>query len=132
MQELLQLVIPSGMDIKKSLMDFLIGQGVREVYIIGAIGSAKDVCIAAPVEPQLPLRTVDVPFPVACEVVGFTGEVMGWDSVDPSLAAMFPDRSDPLFLHIHIAAALAGGHVFGGGFRGGKAFRSLRVFMLPL
>lgn len=130
MESLLQVLVPSGASIKKTIMDYLLAHNLTNVYIIGAIGSAKNVRIAAPVEPELPLRTVEVPFPVACEIVGFTGEVMVWEDVDSVIKAMYPDKEDPLFLHIHVAAALAGGHVFGGGFRGGEAFRSLRVFMV--
>ena len=130
MNDLLQLIVPAGANIKKTLMDYLVTNNLSNVYIIGAIGSAKNVCIASPVEPDLPLRTVEVPFRVACEVVGFTGEVMMWEDVDPLLKAMYPDKDDPLFLHIHVAAVLAGGHMFGGGFRGGEAFRSLRIFMV--
>lgn len=132
MTEMLQIIIPAGKDIKMCILDFLAGHDIENALIIGAIGSARDIRIAAPVEHELPLRTAEVPYNVACEIVGFTGEVMKWDAVDPDLAAMYPDKGDPLFVHIHVAAAMAGGHVFGGGFRGGKSLRSLRVFLLPL
>ena len=88
--------------------------------------------IAAPVAHELPPQTVEVPYGVSAEVVGFTGEVIPWDKVDSHLASVYPDKDDPVFVHIHIAAAMAGGQVFGGGLRSGKAFRALRVFMLPL
>lgn len=130
MESLLQVIVPAGASIKRTILDYLLEHNLSNVYIIGAIGSAKNVCVASPIEPDLPLRTVEVPFHVSCEVVGFTGEVMVWEDVDPVLKAMYPDKDDPLFLHIHIACATAGGHVFGGGFRGGEAFRSLRVFMV--
>lgn len=130
MEQLLQVIVPKGANIKKTLMDYLVSNDLTSVYIIGAIGSAKNIRIAAPACSELPLRTTEVSFPVACEVVGFTGEVMVWDDVDPLLKNMYPDKNDPLFLHVHIAAASAGGHVFGGGFRDGVAFRSLRVFMI--
>jgi predicted DNA-binding protein with PD1-like motif len=132
MTDLLQLIIPAAGDIKKYILDFLVERGLRDVYIIGAIGSAKELRVATPITNDLPLRTAEVPFSSACEIVGFTGEVMGWSDVDATLAEMYPDKDDPLFLHIHVAAATAGGHMFGGGFRGGKAFRSLRVFMIPV
>lgn len=129
MEGLLQLVVPAGGDIKAMLLDYLLTNNLTSVYVIGAIGSAKNVLITSPIEPELPLRCLDVPFNVACEVLGFTGEVMEWKDADPILKKVYPDRDDPLFVHIHMAGALAGGHVFGGGFRGGKAFRSLRIFM---
>ncbi|WP_320129867.1 PPC domain-containing DNA-binding protein [uncultured Sphaerochaeta sp.] len=132
MENLLQLIVPAGGDIMGNILDFLAKQELKSVYIIGAIGSAKNVRIAAPVENELPLRCVEVPFHTSCEIVGFTGEVLEWEVVDKELAAMYPDKDSPLFVHIHVAAASAGGHVFGGGFRGGEAFRSLRIFMIPV
>ncbi|AEV29502.1 putative DNA-binding protein with PD1-like DNA-binding motif [Sphaerochaeta pleomorpha str. Grapes] len=132
MENLFQLVVPAGADIMGCILDFLADHKLTSVYIIGAIGSAKNIRVAAPVENDLPLRCVEIPFHSSCEIVGFTGEVMEWGCVDTELAAMYPDKDSPLFVHIHVAAASAGGHVFGGGFRGGKAFRSLRIFMLSV
>jgi len=129
MEGLREIVIGSGGDIKKGILAFLVENGIRSAYIIGAVGSAKDVVVAAPVENELPLRTTEVKYPVACEVVGFSGEVMEWEKADPRIREVYPDKDDPLFVHIHIAAAISGGQMFGGGFRGGTAFRSLRVFL---
>ena len=45
---------------------------------------------------------------------------------------VYPDKVSPLIVHIHASCATAGGHVAGGGLRAGKAFRSVRIFMIPL
>lgn len=132
MRTIVDFEIPAGKEIKRTIIDFLLENNIENGYIVGAIGSVVDVRIAAPVAHELPPQTVEVPYGVSAEVVGFTGEVMPWDKVDSHLASVYPDKDDPVFVHIHIAAAMAGGQVFGGGLRSGKAFRALRVFVLPL
>lgn len=123
--------IPAGAPIKDTLLDALVEKGLSHAAVIGAIGSAVDLAVAAPVSRDLPPKTVEVPYGVACEVVAMSGEVMPWDEVDPRLLAAYPARKDPLFLHLHIAAAMAGGRVFGGGLRSGRALRHIRVFVIP-
>lgn len=54
------------------------------------------------------------------------------ERMDPAFEKIYPDKKSPLFVHIHVSCAYKGGVVRGGGLAGGKAFRSLRVFMLPL
>ena len=68
----------------------------------------------------------------AAELLSFTGEIMRRECVDPALLAVYPDKTSPLFVHIHASCATAGGHVMGGGMRAGRAFRAVRVFMIPL
>jgi predicted DNA-binding protein with PD1-like motif len=129
MNGLLEIHIESGADIKEGILAFLAEHKITNAIVLGAVGSAKDVVIAAPVENELPLRTTEVKYPIACEVVGFTGEIMEWEKADPRIKEIYPDKDDPLFVHIHIGAAISGGQMFGGGFRGGKAFRSMRIFL---
>ena len=59
------------------------------------------------------------------------------ECADPALLEVYPDKVSPLIVHIHASCAtagghVAGGHVAGGGLRAGKAFRSVRIFMIPL
>ena len=60
-------------------------------------------------------------------------EIYEYDlDTDPALLEVYPDKVSPLIVHIHASCATAGGHVAGGGLRAGKAFRSVRIFMIPL
>lgn len=130
--ELQELTIEKGQDIKTVILDYLVSHNMVNVVFLNAIGSAKDLVIAAPYENDLPLRAMEIPFHSSCEIIGFSGETMSWDAVDPMIKAVYPDKNAPLFLHLHVAAATAGGHVFGGGLRGGVAFRSIRIFFACL
>ncbi len=129
MKELLEIHVDAGGDIKEAILSFLAEHNITDAIVLGAVGSAKNVVIAAPVENELPLRTTSVKYPTACEVVGFSGEIMEWEKADPRIKEIYPDKDDPLFVHIHIGAAISGGQMFGGGFRGGTAFRAMRIFL---
>lgn len=52
--------------------------------------------------------------------------------MDEDLKAVYPKTDSPLFIHIHASCARAGGQVMGGGLRGGRAFRKLRIFVRPV
>jgi hypothetical protein len=54
MEQLLQVIVPTGAHIKKTLMDYLVFNDLTSVYIIGAVGSAKNIRIAAPACSELP------------------------------------------------------------------------------
>jgi Predicted DNA-binding protein with PD1-like DNA-binding motif len=123
-----EILVDKGEDIKEKIIKVLSERGVNKAVILNAIGSAIDLVIAAPYENQLPLRAAEIPFHSAAEIIGLSGEVQPWSEIDPAIAAVYPDKSAPFFLHLHVAAASAGGHAFGGGLRGGKAFRSMRIF----
>lgn len=130
--EIREVTVPSGQSIKETLTAHILEQGWENVYLCGAIGSVIDCTFTAPAENQLPLRTLATPCHDAAELLSFTGEVMGRARMDPALAAVYPDKTSPLFVHIHASAATAGGHVMGGGLVDGKAFRSVRIFLIPL
>ena len=129
--EVASITIMKGEEIHKAILDYVLAHEIRHALIIGAIGSAVDLSVATPIEHDPPLRTIEVPYQASCEIVGMSGEIMPWEECDPRLKAVYPDKDSPLFVHIHIAAAIMGGQVFGGGLRKGKAFRSIRVFLLP-
>ena len=100
--------------------------------IPAAIGSVIGMEFTTPIRNELPLRTSVTPFHNAAELLSFTGEIMTRDRADPALLEVYPDKVSPLIIHIHASCAAAGGHVAGGGLRAGKAFRSVRVFLVPL
>lgn len=132
MSLLYDVVIPAGADIRTVITDYVIEKEWEEVAIIGAVGSVQDMKFTTPVENELPLRTGATTCFGAAEILSFSGEIMKREYMDIELEHIYPDKSSPLFVHIHASCATAGGHVFGGGLKSGIAFRKLRVFLLPL
>lgn len=132
MSGLYDVIIPAGKEIRDTIMDYVLEKGWEEAAILGAVGSVQDMAFTTPVENKLPLRTGSTPCHGAAEILSFTGEIMKREKMDPGLESVYPDKSSPLFVHIHASCAIAGGHVCGGGLKCGKAFRELRVFLVPL
>lgn len=132
MAELYEVTVKTGEDIRQVIGDYILKMGWESVYVIGAIGSVIDMSFTAPIENTLPLRTASTPCSGAAELVALTGEVMKRERMDPALAGVYTDTSNPLFVHLHACVATAGGHMMGGGLKSGKAFRAVRVFMTPL
>ena len=130
MMEFAEMTVKQGQDIKKSIMEWLVENKVKNAIFLNAIGSAKDLTVSNPLEHELPLKAVGTTFHEACEVTSLSGEACSWDACDPTLLKVYPNRTDPMFLHLHISGAIIGGHTFGGGLWGGNAFRALRVFMM--
>ena len=127
-----EVIIPQGQDIKKGLTNYILANGWKQVYVSGAVGSVIDMAFTAPIQNHLPLKVSSTPVSGAGEMLSMTGEIMPREMMDPDLKDVYPDKDSPLFVHIHASFATAGGHVFGGGLKSGKAFRSLRIFMVPL
>lgn len=127
-----EVTVKSGESIKKVLTDYIVDMGWDSVYVTGAIGSVCDCTFVTPVQDTLPLVTAPTPVHGAAELVSLVGEVMKRERMDPALAAVYKDKESPLFVHLHASAATAGGHMIGGGFSDGKAFRAVRIFMTPL
>lgn len=132
MTEFAEVFVDQGQDIRKTIEAFVIEKGWKEVIVVNAIGSVKDLILAAPIRNELPLKVGRTPCYGAAEILSFTGEIMVKDRMDPQLRQVYPDTGSPLFIHIHASCARAGGQVMGGGLWGGTAFRSLRVFLRPL
>ena len=132
MQGLYEVTVERDEDIRGVIADFILKHGWDEVFIVGAIGSAIDTAYNAPADNSIPMNLVVTECPGAVEIVSFTGEVMKREKMDPNLARVYPDKTSPLFVHIHASCAQAGGNVVGGGLVRGRAFRSLRVFMTPV
>lgn len=132
MTEFAEVFVDQGQDIRKAIEAFVIEKGWKEVIVVNAIGSVKDLILAAPISNELPLKVGRTPCYGAAEILSFTGEVMVKEKMDPQLRQVYPDTDSPLFIHIHASCARAGGLVMGGGLWGGTAFRSLRVFLRPI
>ena len=132
MTEFAEVFVDQGQDIRKTIEAFVIEKGWKEVIVVNAIGSVKDLILAAPIRNELPLKVGRTPCYGAAEILSFTGEIMVKDRMDPQLRQVYPDTDSPLFIHVHASCARAGGQVMGGGLWGGTAFRSLRVFLRPL
>lgn len=123
-----ELLIGAGQELIPAIENFVLKKGWNEVIVVHAIGSVADMQFAAPVYNTLPLRVQVTPCWGAGEILSFTGEIMQKERMDPELKDVYPDTESPLFIHIHGSCARAGGQVMGGGIRGGRALRSLRVF----
>ena len=132
MTDFAEVFIDQGQDIRKTIEACVIEKGWKEVIVVNAIGSVKDMILAAPISNELPLKVGRTPCYGAAEILSFTGEVMVKEKMDPQLRQVYPDTDSPLFIHIHASCARAGGLVMGGGLWGGTAFRSLRVFLRPV
>lgn len=132
MEGLYEVTVQRGEDIKQVISDFVIAHGWEEVFVIGAVGSVIDTAYNAPMDNSIPMNLVETECPGAAEIVSFTGEIMKREKMDPKLEAVYPDKTNPLFVHIHASCAVSGGRVIGGGLIRGKAFRALRVFLTPI
>lgn len=132
MTDFAEVFVDQGQDIRKTIEAFVIEKGWKEVIVVNAIGSVKDLILAAPISNELPLKVGRTPCYGAAEILSFTGEVMVKEKMDPQLRQVYPDTDSPLFIHIHASCARAGGLVMGGGLWGGTAFRGLRVFLRPV
>lgn len=127
-----EIIVDSGEDILETIDHYITNHGWKNVVVVNAIGSVKDMIFATPIRNELPLKVGSTPCLGAAEILSFTGEIMLKELMDEDLKEVYPKTNSPLFIHIHASCARAGGQVMGGGLRGGKAFRKLRVFIRPL
>lgn len=132
MSEIYEVTVKRDEDIRGTISDYILERGWDDVYIIGAVGSVIDTAYNAPLDNSIPMHLGVTECPGAAEIVSFTGEVMKREKMDPALAAVYRDKTGPLFVHIHASCATGSGTVVGGGLCKGRAFRALRVFMTPV
>ncbi|MEG0167259.1 MAG: DNA-binding protein [Ruthenibacterium sp.] len=123
-----ELVVQKDEDVKDVIEKFVLEKGWESAYISGAIGSARDVTFTAPVSMDFPPKVGNTLCVGPGEVLAFTGEITKRELMDPALEAIYKDAG-PLFIHIHASMAVAGGHVYGGGFKAGKAFRAVKIYI---
>ena len=132
MKGLYEVTVDRGEDIRQVLSDYILEKNWEEVFIVGAIGSIIDSAYNAPADNRIPMNLVTVECPEAAELLSFHGEVMNRERMDENLARVYRDKTSPLFIHIHASCAAGGGAMYGGGLVKGRAFRSIRIFMIPL
>lgn len=124
-----ELIVGRDKDIGQAVAAFVMEKGWEAAYIIGAIGSAVGVELSNPISAELPPK-VEMTGPIGpCEVLSLTGEVMKRERMDENLRAAYADKTDPLFIHLHMCCSVKGGQTFGGGLRAGRAFRSLKIYI---
>lgn len=132
MKGLYEVTVDRGEDIRQVLSDYILEKNWEEVFIVGAIGSIIDSAYNAPADNRIPMNLVTVECPEAAELLSFHGEVMKRERMDENLAKVYRDKTSPLFIHIHASCTAGGGAMYGGGLVKGRAFRSIRIFMIPL
>ena len=132
MKGLYEVTVDWGEDIRQVLSEYILEKNWEEVFIVGAIGSIIDSAYNAPADNRIPMNLVTVECPEAAELLSFHGEVMKRERMDENLARVYRDKTSPLFIHIHASCAAGGGAMYGGGLVKGRAFRSIRIFMIPL
>lgn len=132
MKGLYEVTVDRGEDIRQVLSDYILEKNWEEVFIVGAIGSIIDSAYNAPADNRIPMNLVTVECPEEAELLSFHGEVMKRERMDENLARVYRDKTSPLFIHIHASCAAGGGAMYGGGLVKGRAFRSIRIFMIPL
>ncbi|MDR0823368.1 MAG: DNA-binding protein [Endomicrobium sp.] len=122
-----QIIVKKDEEVRGTINSFIQQIGWKNAYISGAIGSiydAKYVMPSGAVYPP-PLDIIAVAMPG--EILSFTGEILPIEQVPPHLLPVYNIKEN-FFAHIHASAA-AGGHVYGGGLLGAKAFRSVNIFI---
>jgi len=127
-----ELVIAQGEDIKKAVQDFVLENGWEDVILLGGVGSVTDVELANPATSDLPPRMEKAFIKGPCEVLSFTGEVIIKEKMDEILKKVYANSQDPLFVHIHLSCSGKDGIAYGGAMRSGRAFRSIRMFFMPV
>lgn len=132
MKGLYEVIVNRGEDVRQVISDFILEHNWDDVFIVNAVGSIIDSAYNVPIDNSIPMHLVVRECPAAAEVLSFTGEVMKRERMDENLAKVYPDKTSPLFVHIHASCATGEGKIYGGGLVKGKAFRSIRVFMTPL
>lgn len=125
-------IIGCDADIRTELDKFIVAHGWNHVYISGAIGSIKEAVMTAPTEATLPPVVGFTTYKGVAEVSSFVGYTYKRD-IAPKEELMLDSHTDsPLYVHIHASFGIVGGHTYAGGFRDGKTFRAMNIFMIPL
>jgi len=118
-------------DIIESIRTFIHEKQWEKACILNAIGAVKDLVFAVPAGMTVPPNLFQFPIAGPGELVSFVGEIMKVEAMDPILKTVYK-CSDEYFIHIHASAAVGAATVFGGGFRAGKAFMGLSIFITRL
>lgn len=124
-----ELIVEKNEDIKEAINKFVLEKGWESAYISGAIGSIRDVELTTPINMNIPPKVETFSTEGPAEVLAFVGEIMKMEKMDPALKGIYSSDGQSLFIHIHASIALAGSKVYGGGFKIGKAFRKLKIYI---
>lgn len=124
-----ELIIERDEDLRTRLDEYMLGKKFTHIYIGGAVGSMRDITLAAPAEMTIPPRLVLTPCEGPVEITSFVGDVYLRHLAPQDELFMDPEEDSPLFAHIHMSCAVAGGQTYGGGFRKGRAFRRIKLFI---
>jgi len=124
-----ELIIERDEDLRTRLDEFMLESGLDHIYISGAVGSIKDLVLAAPASFDIPPQLVLTPCAGPAEITGFSGDVYLRHLAPEDELFLDNVIDSPLFAHIHMSCATAGGKAYGGGFRQGKAFRRIKLFI---
>ncbi|MDR1952093.1 MAG: DNA-binding protein [Elusimicrobiota bacterium] len=125
-----QIEVYKDEDLREKISKFILKNSWKGGYISGAIGSVKDVCFAVPASNEYPPKIEFVSCPSAGELLSFSGEIIPAHLVPPPMKTIYPIDGD-YFIHIHASVAVAGSHIYGGGFLRGRAFRGVNIFIHP-
>jgi len=118
-------------DIIEGIKTFMHEKQWEKACILNAIGAVKELVFAVPSGMTVPPNLIQYPFEGPGELVSFVGEVMKLEAMDPILKTVYK-CSGEYFIHIHASAAIGPAVVYGGGFRAGKAFMGLSIFITRL
>ena len=75
MKNLQEVTVPMGKDIKKVITEFILQNGWKQVYIIGAVGSVIDMVFTTPIQNYLPLKVSSVPVHDLIETIFFALQI---------------------------------------------------------
>lgn len=127
--EFYELIIERDEDLRTQLDQYMLSKGFKHIYISGAVGSMRDITLAAPAGFNIPPNLVLTKCLGPAEITSFAGDVYLRHLAPQDELFLDPEEKSPLFAHIHMSCAIAGGKTYGGGFRTGKAFRRIKLFI---
>lgn len=134
MNGIYELVLTENQDIKEGILTFIKAHNLRNVYVSGAIGSVKDCVFTAPLADSTADKLVvsETMLAQPAELVAFVGEIYLTDGVTDFVPASAKQSDSEYFVHLHGQAAIAGGACYGGGFKSGKVFKRVKVYLFAL
>lgn len=125
-----ELIIERDEDLRTCLDKYMLQMRFTHAYISGAVGSIRDVTLAAPAEMTIPPKLTLTHCEGPAEITSLVGDIYLRPLAPPDELFMDPENDSPLFAHIHMALAIAGGRTYGGGFRQGRAFRRIKLYVI--
>lgn len=127
-----EIIVGKEEDIKKTIETYLLEKGIKNAFVVGAVGSVHDLVMQAPENTEMPIKLGQFTCKLPAEVLSFSGEIMEREKMDEGMRRAYPDNGSPLFIHLHASVAVSAGHVYGGGLVSGRALRMLRIFLYEL